>query len=364
MKSSVQTIWLGIDGGARSLISRSDAIQEICETVERVAPGDLSVLITGETGTGKEVVARLIHKLSGRAQFVAFDCNAVAATLLDSELFGHERGSFTGADQQHTGVFELADGGTLFLDEIGNLPLQEQPKLLRVLQEREFRRLGGHRAIRTDFRLITASNADLPSAVRTRTFRDDLYHRVRVVHLHLPPLRERREDVPLLVSYFIERKRVRLCRPNVCRVTGEAMDMLMSYDWPGNVRELENIIEIAIVQCMGDTIGPHHLCIKDVPCAGAPCRDEDLELPFREARRRALASFERLYLVALLRRNRGGVKKTALTAGITDKHVRALLKRYRIDRRDFSPALRPRSARPSERDESLAHPPGAPGRHG
>src|SRR5438128_7977307 len=196
-------------GEGRTLVSRSSELHRIWAVVQRAAPADVSVLITGETGTGKEIIGRLIHKLSPRAarEFVAEDCNAVAPTLLESELFGHERGAFTGADRPRIGVFELADGTTLFLDEIANLPLEAQARLLRLLQEREFRRLGGRRMIRSDFRLITATNADLAACVRAGTFREDLFHRLSVVRIDLPPLRERRHAIPLLASYFVNATR-------------------------------------------------------------------------------------------------------------------------------------------------------------
>src|SRR5205809_7157982 len=249
-----------VDDG-RTLIGRSSQLRRIWDVIQRVAPTDVSVLVTGETGTGKEVIGRLIHERSGRAakEFGAVDCNAVAPSLLESELFGHERGAFTGADHRRVGMFELADGTTRFLDEVANLPLQAQAKLLRVLQEREFRRIGGQHLIRSDFRLITATNANLISAVRTGAFRADLFHRLNVVHIHLPPLRERRQDIPLLMSYFIDQKRLRLKRPRPYRVSHQAVDLLMSYDWPGNVRELENGIERSILECPGDVIDTAHL---------------------------------------------------------------------------------------------------------
>src|SRR5437763_15171170 len=240
---SRDSLYVQVDGG-RTLISRSPQLHRIWGVIQRVAPTDVSVLITGETGTGKEIIGRLIHKLSPRAakEFVAVDCNAVAPLLLESELFSHERGAFTGADRRRVGVFELADGATLFLDEIANLALEAQAKLLRVLQEHEFRRVGGSSLIRSDFRLITASNADLASRVRAGAFREDLLHRLTVVEIHLPPLRERREDIPLLVSYFIAQTRLLLTRPGFSRVSHEALDLLVARDWPGNVRELENVI--------------------------------------------------------------------------------------------------------------------------
>src|SRR6059036_4033061 len=342
--ASRDTVHVEVDS-ERRLVSRSPALQGVFRQVQQVATADVSVLITGETGTGKELVARLVHKLSHRAprDFVAVDCNAVAPTLLESEFFGHERGAFTGAARCRVGVFELADGGTLFLDEIANLPLEAQAKLLRVLQEREFRRVGGSSLIRSDFRLITASNADLASRVRAGAFREDLFHRLRVVDIHLPPLRERREDIPLLVSYFIDQKRLLLKRPGVSRVSHEALDLLVARDWPGNVRELENVIERAIVECPGEMIEAAHLVL-GVHSGSGRLPAEDMGLPFRVARRRALGMFESLYLLSLLRRCQGSIKKVALHAGITTKHVRTLMKRHGLSRRDFRP-LRVRSPR-------------------
>ena len=339
-------------GEGRTLVSRSAELHRIWAVVQRAAPADVSVLITGETGTGKEIIGRLIHKLSPRAakEFVAVDCNAVAPLLLESELFGHERGAFTGADRRRVGVFELADGATLFLDEIANLPLEAQAKLLRVLQEQEFRRLGGDHLVRSDFRLITATNADLTAAVRAGCFREDLLHRLKVVHIHLPPLRERREDIPLLVSYFVDQKRLRRRRPRVQRVSHQAVDLLMSHDWPGNVSELENVIETAVVACSSDTIEPAHLVFGGAGAAPGPSAAE-LDLPFRTARQRTLATFETLYLLAQLRRYRGRTVLVAQHAGITPKHVRALMKRHGIRRRDFRPPVRPRPISASERQD-------------
>jgi DNA-binding NtrC family response regulator len=319
----------------RCLISRSAELERIWQLVQRVAPTDASVLITGETGTGKELIARLIHRMSGRAhqEFLAVDCNAIAPSVLESELFGHERGAFTGADRQQVGVFELADRATLFLDEIGNLPLAAQAKLLRVLQEREFRRLGGTRVVRSDFRLISATNSDLAAGVADGSFRGDLFHRLKVVHVHLPPLRERREDVELLVGYLVKEKRVALNRPAVCRVDHRALGLLLAYDWPGNVRELENVIETAMIECTGETIAPDHVAIGLAMAPAAPARA--VEVGFREARQEALATFERVYLIGQLSRHRGSVKQVALHAGITPKHVRELLHRHGIDRRTY-----------------------------
>jgi Nif-specific regulatory protein len=272
---------------------------------------------------------------------VAVDCNSFAPTLFESELFGYERGAFTGADQPRMGVFELADRTTLFFDEIGNLCLEAQARLLRVLQEHEFRRLGGRRVIHSDFRLITATNVDLAARVRTGLFRDDLLHRLMVARIDLPPLRDRRSDIPLLVSYLVEQKRTRLHRPGVCRVSHAAMDVLLCHDWPGNVRELENVIESAIVQCAGDMIEVHHLLFTADPPPQEPPADE--EPSFRAARLRAIAAFERRYLLTQLRRHGGSITETARDAGITSKHVRALMRRHGIDRRDFRSPVRLRA---------------------
>ena len=311
----------------------------------QVAWTDTTVFLQGESGTGKEVLARFIHHASPRKHgpFVAINCAALPEQLFESELFGYERGAFTGAQQAKAGHIELASAGVLFLDEVSEMSPMAQAKLLRVLQEREFRRLGGRQLVRSDFRLISASNADLSVAARAGRFREDLLHRLKVVHVQLPPLRERREDIPLLVSAFISQKRLRLQRPGVCRVSHPALDVLLSYDWPGNVRELENVIETAILESSGDTIELAHLVFGSGVIAPLP-RPEDLDLAFRVARRHALGTFERLYLFAQLRRFKGSIKNAASYAGITTKHLRALMKRHGIHRRDFRPPLRPRRA--------------------
>jgi DNA-binding NtrC family response regulator len=327
--------YLEVDHG-RSLVAGSAPMRRVRELIERVATTDTTVFIIGETGTGKELVARLIHKLSrrGSRRMVAEDCNAVTSTLFESTLFGHERGAFTGADRPHVGLFEAADGTTLFLDEIANLSLDVQARLLRVLQEREFRRVGGQQLIRSNFRLITATNADLTERARAGTFRSDLLHRLMVARIDLPPLRERRADIPVLASYFVENKRVQLDRAAVCRVSHAAMDALSCHDWPGNVREFENVMETAVLACAGDTIEPAHLIF----AATAGIRDaagNDDEPSFRVARRGALAAFERSYLLRQLRRYAGNVTETARRGGISSKHIRSLMRRHGIERRSF-----------------------------
>jgi formate hydrogenlyase transcriptional activator len=234
------------------IIGSSKAIKNILRQVEIVAPADTTVLIQGETGTGKELIARAIHNLSNRKErtFVKLNCAAIPSGLLESELFGHEKGAFTGAIAQKVGRFELADGGTLFLDEIGDIPPELQPKLLRVLQEQEFERLGGTRTLRVNVRLVAATNRDLARMVADRQFRSDLYYRLNVFPLTLPPLRERREDIPLLVQYFVQQHARRLKR-TIESIPAEAMAALTRYSWPGNVRELENFIERRVLLSPG-----------------------------------------------------------------------------------------------------------------
>jgi DNA-binding NtrC family response regulator len=245
-----------------SFIAVSPAMKEIEQTVDQVADSRATVLITGESGTGKEVVAKLIHQKSPRAQqsFVAVSCAALPETLLESELFGHEKGAFTGADFAKPGRFELADTGTLFLDEIGDIPLPIQIKLLRVLQEREFERLGATKPTKVDVRLVTATNRDLQLAVDEGHFRLDLLYRLQVVEVHLPPLRERKEDIEPLCVHFLQRLSAENGR-SLVEVSKEALDLLMKYPWPGNIRELENTMERAVVLSTAGEAGlqPKHL---------------------------------------------------------------------------------------------------------
>jgi formate hydrogenlyase transcriptional activator len=230
------------------IIGKSPALETVLEQVERVAPTDSTVLIQGETGTGKELIARAIHNLSSRCgrAFIKLNCAAIPLDLLESELFGHERGAFTGAIAQKVGRFEMADKGTLFLDEVGDIPPALQPKLLRVLQEQEFERLGSTRTHQVDVRLVAATNRDLAEMVKGNEYRSDLYYRPNVFPLMLPPLRARREDIPALVSYFVEILGRRLGR-QIKYIAPETMSALSSYAWPGNIRELQNLIERAVI---------------------------------------------------------------------------------------------------------------------
>jgi two-component system NtrC family response regulator len=241
--------------GFASIVGKNARMQEIYQLIEKVAPTPSSVLITGESGTGKELVARAIHINSPRekAPFISVNCAALPETLLESELFGHERGAFTGATSMRKGRFELADSGTLFLDEIGDIPLPLQAKLLRVLQERSFERVGGSHPIKVDVRIITATNRDLKDEVDEGRFREDLYYRLNVLHIHLPPLRERADDIPMLTDHFITKFAKMLNKPDL-RISGEALRYLVGLPWEGNVRELENTIERAAILCSGDVI--------------------------------------------------------------------------------------------------------------
>ncbi len=243
-----------------NMVGESSPMKEVYRFLSRVAPTDATVLVGGESGTGKELVARAIHRNSPRTSrpFVAINCAAIPEGLLESELFGYERGAFTGAQRQKKGRLEMADGGVVFLDEIGDMAPSLQVKLLRVLQEREFERLGGARPISVDIRLIAATNKDLAHAVKAGTFREDLYYRLNVVSVVVPPLRERPEDVPILAEYFVSKFAVK-CKVKAKKISPEAMSGLMNYDWPGNVRELENAIERALVLGVSDTIRPEDL---------------------------------------------------------------------------------------------------------
>jgi len=237
------------------IVGEGASLRAVLKQAETVAPTDSTVLITGETGTGKELIARAIHNLSPRRErtFVKVNCAAIPTGLLESELFGHERGAFTGAIAQRIGRFELAHGGTIFLDEVGDIPLELQPKLLRVLQEQEFERLGSTQTIRVDVRLVAATNRDLGEMVAARTFRSDLYYRLRVFPLLMPPLRERQEDIPALVRYFVEKHARRMNRA-VETIPAETLDLLVRYPWPGNIRELENLIERAVIVSPGPVL--------------------------------------------------------------------------------------------------------------
>jgi DNA-binding NtrC family response regulator len=317
------------DQFARAQVIGSSPIwRKICQMVEQVAPAKATVLITGESGTGKELIASLLHRLSPRADRPLITLNAAAlpATLLEAELFGYEKGAFTGAQQRKPGRFELADGGTLFLDEIGDMPPEVQAKLLRVLQDGTFERLGGTRTQQVDVRVVAATNKDLAQEVEAQRFRLDLYYRLNVITLNLPPLRERQEDIPLLVSHFLH-KYAEQNHKQVTAIQQQALQRLEAYEWPGNVRELENVIERAVVLGQGPTVGiaelPDHLREKEP----VPTPTEHYLLPVNAT----LAEIERAAIVQALQQTRGNRQAAARTLDIGVATLYRKLKAYRLE---------------------------------
>jgi two-component system response regulator HydG len=302
-----------------TLVAKSPGMQAVLDMIEVVAPSDATVLITGESGTGKEVVARAIHAASPRRlmPMVTIHCGALTETLLESELFGHERGAFTGAQFRKKGKFEVADGGTVFLDEIGDISLKTQSDLMRVLQEKEIVRVGSTQPIHVDFRCIAATNKDLEPLIEGHIFRSDLYYRLKVVSLHLPPLRERREDIPPLVDHFLHKFSAAMNRPEIPRVAAEAMDLLLRHDWPGNVRELENAVERALVVGRGPEIKP-----------------ADFSFPWQSAgapNGRTLDDVERSHIQQIWSESGGNHSQAARILGIDRTTLYKKLKRYELE---------------------------------
>jgi DNA-binding NtrC family response regulator len=305
------------------LVGSSPPMREVFETVKQVAPSRASVLISGESGTGKELIAAAIHRHSPRAggPFVRLHCAALAETLLESELFGHERGAFTGAAVRREGRFQQADGGTLFLDEIGEISPSTQIKLLRFLQEREFERVGGNQTIRVDLRIIAATNRDLRASVREGRFREDLFYRINVVSIEVPPLREREGDIPLLATYFLDK----YAAQNGKRIVGfttEAMNRILRYSWPGNVRELENAIERAVVVCRDAELRGEDLPPITRPAA-APVRDASPAVPGA-----TLAEIERHAILTTLESTGGCTSRAAAILGISPRTIQYRLREY------------------------------------
>ena len=358
------------------LIGGNSRMREIYSIIEKIAPTATTVVIDGETGTGKEVVAQAIHSLSPRVKndLVVFDCGAVPPNLIESELFGHEKGSFTGAVMTRQGLFEQADGGTLFLDELGELPIDLQPKLLRVLEQREVRRVGSTKASKVDVRIIAATNRNLEDEVRAGRFRQDLFYRLSVVRLHLPSLSQRADDIPLLVQHFLEHGSYNKApggQQRVHAIANDAMAILQTYPWPGNVRELVNVIERAVSFCSSGQLelsdlpdyvrnakasqsqirkdthtGGHRRAPSVVGSTGAnptvpmnpnaptPTPPEELMaegVTFKDAKERWVAAFERDYILQLLRRNTGNISHAARAADIDRKYFRKLMKKYDIE---------------------------------
>jgi transcriptional regulator with GAF, ATPase, and Fis domain len=305
--------------------------------VSKVAATDSSVLITGETGTGKELVARAIHRRSKRSlgPFISMNCAAIPRDLIPSELFGHEKGAFTGATQQRLGRFELADGGTIFLDEVGEIPAETQIALLRVLQESEFERVGGVRSIRTDVRVVAATNRDLQTAIAAGTFRSDLFYRLNVFPIEVPPLRERREDIPLLVEYFIDRY-ARKAGKSFRAVNRKTLDLLQAYSWAGNIRELQNVIERSVIVCDTEEFSVDESWLSRSPLVTETKSQMDLS--------RRLATQEKEIIEAALRESGGrvsGRSGAAAKLGIPGPTLESKIRSLKVDKYRFKTMVSP-----------------------
>jgi DNA-binding NtrC family response regulator len=323
--------------GFSNIIGKSPAMQKIYDLIADVAKTDATVLIQGETGTGKELIAKAIHYNSSRTggPFIGLSCAAIPDTLLESELFGYERGAFTGALRTRQGRFELAESGTLFLDEIGDMPLQTQAKLLRVLQEREFERIGGNETVRVDVRLVSATNRDLRKAIQQGTFREDLFYRLNVVPITLPPLRERLEDLPLLAFHFLRMYAERFNK-TIESIEPDAIQLLAHQRWQGNVRELENVIERAVIIEKGDVLGKetitHCLLPEDRGSFQFLVYDG---IPFGKAKQDLLDHFEKKYISRLLEKHKGNITNAAHDAELDYKNFFEKMKRHGLSKWDF-----------------------------
>jgi transcriptional regulator with PAS, ATPase and Fis domain len=309
-------------------------MQKVFETIEQVAQSDVDVLVVGETGTGKELVARSIHRRSNRADgpFVPVDCGAIPESLLESEFFGHEKGSFTGADSRRIGLLEFADRGTFFLDELGELPLLLQAKLLRTLQERKIRRVGGREELDIDVRIVAATARNLDEMIRQQQFRQDLYYRINVVRIDLPPLRERGDDIGLLAEYMVLRYGREMGR-SLKGLSPEAYQVLAQYRWPGNVRELQNVLRRGIALSKGSTIELDDLPDEIVVAAGEGRSSG--AVGYFELRDEQLGQFERQYLAELLARHHGDVRAAALEAKMPRGTLYRLMKKHGLEGGSF-----------------------------
>jgi DNA-binding NtrC family response regulator len=325
-------------GQLGGMVGQSAEMTRIFGLIKKIAPLDVSVVIQGETGTGKELVARAIHENSPRKKgpLVVLDCGAIPPNLIESELFGHEKGAFTGAVSARPGAFERAHGGTIFLDELGELRLDLQPKLLRVLESRETRRVGGSEVLEVDVRIIAATNRELLAAIKEGLFREDLYFRLSVINILLPPLRERRDDIPHIIQRVLGAPE-RVTRHGRKRCSDEAMALLMRYTWPGNVRELMNVISYMLTFSEGEEIDVHHLPVRIRSQHQESPLPFDEHLSFKDAKEQLLEKFEREYLLQVLRRCEGNISRAARESRLHRKSIERLMKKYQLDARAMKP---------------------------
>src|SRR5512139_63586 len=324
--------------GFDNIVGKSKRMQEVYRTIIKVAPTDRTVMIYGQTGTGKELVARAIHYNSPRKDkpFVPVDCAVLAENLLESELFGHIRGSFTGAVTTKPGLFEVAEGGTVFLDEIGNISLSIQAKLLRVLQEREFTPVGGTTPKKVDIRIIAATNKDLEKMIKEETFREDLYYRLNIVPITLPGLKERQEDIPMLAMHFLNKYAEEMGK-SIKGFTPAAMEKLVRYTWPGNVRELENIIERTIVMSEGEMVQPEHLPLPSQKADAeieVPETSDELKEIKKQLREKAVEDVEKAFILRALERNHWNVTRAAEEVGMLRPNFQAMMRKYGLRARE------------------------------
>jgi len=314
-----------------NIIGNSKAMIGVFRMIDKIAPTNATALILGESGVGKELVASAIHFKSHRAEkpFIKFNCAALPESIVESELFGHEKGAFTGATATRQGRFELADGGTIFLDEVGELSLPVQAKLLRILQEKEFERVGGSKTLKTDIRVIAATNRDLEEEIQTGKFREDLYYRLNIFPITVPPLRERKSDILLLTDYFVE-KYNRINFKGVRRISTRAIDMLMRYHWPGNVRELENCIERAVILSEDSVIHGYHLppTLQTAESSGTPASG---------SLQQRLDAIEHEMIIEALKRTKGNMSKASAQLGLTERVMGLRVKKFGIDYRKYRP---------------------------
>jgi DNA-binding NtrC family response regulator len=317
-----------------NIIGMSQPMQKVFHLIARVANTGSTVLITGESGTGKELIAKAIHFNSSRRDqpFVVVDCTTIPEALIQTELFGHTKGAFTGAHEKKKGLLEMANSGTIFFDEIGNLDVITQAKLLRVLQEKEFRPVGEKKSLHIDMRFVSATNKDLKTMIKDGTFREDFFYRLNIFPIHLPSLRERKEDIPQLAYHFLH-KYSRELDMSVSHISADAMKMLVCYDWPGNVRQLENTVQRSIIICQGKTLKPEHLSsIEICPQEDIPKTVLELKQKKKNLRLKSVEDIEKVFVLEALKRNKWNISRAALDVGMQRTNFHALLKKYSLSR--------------------------------